>query len=250
MVMQEIILEEHEHIDDLLTEEYKIIQSSKFFSFSTDAVLLADFARTKRIDRIIDLGTGGGVIPLLLKAKGKAAQVEALELQEPLVNMAKRTMRLNKVESDIIIRQGDICQIEQYYAAQSFDAVVSNPPYFPVTKNINHKEAVAIAKHEIKMTLNDVVRAAAYLLKNGGKFFLVHRPDRLTDIFIALREQHLEPKRMCLVYPREGSQPNLVLLESGKNVRPGLKIEAPLVIYDQHGAYTQKLQKIYFGGGE
>lgn len=251
--MESCKLKEHERIDDLITQDLKIIQSEQAFRFGTDAVLLANFVTVRKGDRVIDLGTGGGVIPLLLAAKTKAQEIWGLEIQETLADMAKRSVGLNKLEEKIRILQGNFCEMRELFVSGSFDVVVSNPPYFPLDpgRQVNPNTTVAIAKHELKATLEDVIKAAAFLLNTNGRAAFVHRPFRLVDIFTIMRQYDLEPKRLRLVHPYPNSNPSLVLVEGIKRGRSNLDILPPLYIYDQKGEYTQELQEIYYGkGGE
>lgn len=247
--MDSIKLAQHERIDDLITQNLKIIQSEEAFRFSTDAVLLANFINIKKNDKVIDLGTGGGVIPILLASKTKAREIYGLELQEQLVDMAKRSVALNQLEEKIKIIQGDLTKVKESFTAGSFDTVVSNPPYFPLDpgRQVNPNPVVAKAKHEVTATLQDVVQATSYLLNTNGRCAFVHRPFRLVDILTTMRQADLEPKRLRLVHPYFASEPSLILVEGIKKGKPGLKILPPLYIYNQEGKYTRELQEIYYG---
>lgn len=248
--MTEIKLDER--IDDLITQDLKIIQSEQAFRFGTDAVLLANFATVRKNDKVIDLGTGGGVIPLLLAVKTKAKEIYGLELQDLLVDMAKRSVLLNELEERIKIVQGDLTKIKELFIGGSFDGVVCNPPYYPLDpgRHINPNPVVAQAKHEITATLEDAVAAASYLLNTNGRCAFVHRPFRLVDIFVTMRQYHLEPKRMRLVHPHPGSEPSLVLVEGIKKGKTNLVVLPPLYIYQGNGEYTKELKEIYYGKGE
>jgi len=247
--MDSIKLAEYERIDDLITQELKIIQSEKAFRFSTDAVLLANFVNIRKNDKVMDLGTGGGVIPIILASRTKAKEIYGLELQEQLVDMARRSVTLNNLEDKIEIIQGNLCQVKDNFTAGSFDTVVSNPPYFPMDpgRQVNPNPVVAMAKHEVTATLDDVVQATSYLLNTNGRCAFVHRPFRLVDIFTTMRQYYLEPKRLRLVYPYADSEPSLVLVEGTKRGKPGLATLPPLYIYDNQGEYTRELQEIYYG---
>lgn len=250
--MEPLPLKEYERIDDLITQDLKIIQSEEAFRFGTDAVLLANFASVRKGDKVIDLGTGGGVIPLLVAAKTKAREVWGLEIQEYLADMASRSVALNKLEDKIKIIQGDLKEIPKSFTAGSFQMVISNPPYYPLDpgRHINPNTTVAIAKHELQATLEDVIKGAAFLVNTNGRAAFVHRPYRLVDILTTMRQHYLEPKRLRLVHPKLGSNPSLGLVEGIKRGKPGLDILPPLYIYDEKGNYTQELQEIYYGKGE
>lgn len=245
----EVRLEEYERVDDLITQDLKIIQSEKAFRFSTDAVLLADFVQIRKNDRVIDLGTGGGVIPLLLAARKKTKEIYGLEIQKKLVDMAQRSVLLNKLEEKIKILQGNLCQVKEQFTAGSFNVVVSNPPYYPLTGGVqvSPNQMVAIAKHEVTATLEDVIKAVSYLLNTNGRCAFVHRPFRLVDILLIMRQYHLEPKRIRLVYPYANSEPSLLLVEGVKKGKANVKIMPPLYIYGEDGQYTEELQEIYYG---
>lgn len=195
-------LRENERIDDLQRNGYRIIQNPEKFCFGMDAVLLSGFARVKRGAQVLDLGTGTGIIPILLEAKTEAAHLTALEIQEESADMARRSVQLNGLEGKIDVVTGDIKEADQLFKAASFDVVTCNPPYMIGQHGLrNPEEPKAIARHEILCTLEDVVRNAAKLLKTGGSFFMVHRPFRLAEIITVMTQYKLEPKRMQLVYP-------------------------------------------------
>ena len=239
-------LRKGERIDDLEVNGFRIIQNPSFFCFGMDAILLANFARTGRKDRVLDLGTGTGIIPLLLTAKEKASYTEGLELQEEVAEMAGRSVELNHAEDRCRIRQGDIRQIEEVYARGTFDAVTCNPPYIKETSGLhNDTAAYNLARHEIAVNWEDVVKAAAYVLRPGGRFFLVHKPFRLPELMQTLQAYRLEPKRMQLVQPHEDQEPNMVLLEAVQGGGPQLTILPTLVVYNRDGSYTERLLEMY-----
>ena len=210
----EVLLKENERIDDLQRNHYRIIQDPGRFCFGMDAVLLSGFAKAKQGDRVLDLGTGTGIIPILMEAKTSAKNLVGLEIQPDSADMARRSVRLNGLEKKIEIITGDIKEAESLFGAASFDVVTSNPPYMTEHHGITNPEAPkAIARHELLCSLEDVISQSSRLLKPGGNFFMVHRPFRLVDIFVLLREYKLEPKRMKLVYPFADKEPNMVLIE-------------------------------------
>ncbi|GFI48527.1 tRNA1(Val) (adenine(37)-N6)-methyltransferase [Lachnospiraceae bacterium] len=245
-MMPEGILKEHERIDDLQRNHYRIIQDPGRFCFGMDAVLLSGFARAREGDRVLDLGTGTGIIPLLMNAKTKASHFTGLEIQPESADMARRSVALNGLEEKIGIITGDIKEAVSLFGAASFDVVTSNPPYMTEHHGLaNPREPKAIARHEILCTLEDVVSQGSRLLKPGGNFFLVHRPFRLVDILVLLRQYKLEPKRMKLVHPFVDKEPNMVLIEANRGGRARMHVEPPLIVYKEPGIYTDEIYDIY-----
>lgn len=241
-----VVLKENERIDDLERNGYRIIQDTKRFCFGMDAVLLSGFARVKEGAHILDLGTGTGIIPILLEAKTKAEHLTGLEIQEDSADMARRSVLLNGLEDKIDIVTGDIKEAESLFDAASFDVITCNPPYMIGKHGItNEGDAKAIARHEILCTLEDIVSRAAKLLKPGGNFFMVHRPFRLAEIMTVLQAYKLEPKRMQLVYPFVDKEPNMVLIEANRGGKPRLTVEKPLIVYKEPGIYTPEIYEIY-----
>lgn len=241
----EFELKDRERLDDLEISGLHIIQSPDKFCFGMDAVLLSGFAYAKKGDRVIDLGTGTGILPLLLWAKTEGGHFTGLEIQEESADMARRSVVGNNI-SNIEIIDGDIKSVDRLFKRQSFDVVTSNPPYMINEHGITNPEAPKqIARHEILCTLEDVVKAADYLLKSNGRFFMVHRPFRLPEIFENLRKYRLEPKRMRLVYPQIDKEPNMVLVEAVKYGKPRLNVEKPLVVYDKDMKYTEEMMRDY-----
>lgn len=241
----EFELKDRERLDDLEISGLNIIQSPDKFCFGMDAVLLSGFAYAKRGDKVIDLGTGTGILPLLLWAKTKGEHFTGLEIQEESADMARRSVAGNNL-ANVEIVDGDIKSVDKLFERQSFDVVTSNPPYMINKHGITNPEAPRqIARHEILCTLEDVVKAAAYLLKSNGKFFMVHRPFRLPEIFENLRKYRLEPKRMRLVHPQLDKEPNMVLIEAVKYGKPRLTVEKPLIVYDKDMKYTGEMMRDY-----
>ena len=241
-----IHLKENERIDDLERNGYRIIQDTERFCFGMDAVLLSGFAKVKDGSTVLDLGTGTGIIPILLEAKTGAAHLTGLEIQEDSADMARRSVRLNGLEEKIDIVTGDIKEAGSLFDAASFDVVTCNPPYMTDKHGLtNPNDAKAIARHEILCTLEDVLSQSAKLLKPGGNFYLVHRPFRLAEIMVLLRAYKLEPKRMQLVYPYVDKEPNMVLIEANRGGRPQLTVEKPLIVFQAPGVYMPEITDIY-----
>ena len=239
-------LKENERVDELQRNGYRIIQSSGRFCFGMDAVLLSGFARAKEGDKVLDLGCGTGIIPILMEAKTKAAHLTGLEIQEESADMARRSVEMNGLGAKFRIVQGDIKEAGTIFGAASFDVVTCNPPYMIGQHGITNPEGPkAIARHEILCTLEDVIAQTARLLCPGGNFFMVHRPFRLAEIMVLLHEYKLEPKRMQLVYPFVDKEPNMVLIEANRGGKPRMTVEKPLIVYKEPGVYMPEIYEIY-----
>ena len=241
-----VSLKENERIDDLERNGYRIIQDTGRFCFGMDAVLLSGFARVKDGAEVLDLGTGTGIIPILLEAKTGAAHLTGLEIQEDSSDMARRSVFLNGLQDKIDIVTGDIKEAGNLFGAAPFDVITCNPPYMTRQHGLtNPSDAKAVARHEILCTLEDVVAQTAKLLKPGGNFYMVHRPFRLAEIITLLCAHKLEPKRMQLVYPYVDKEPNMVLLEANRGGRPQMRVEKPLIVYKEPGVYMPEIYDIY-----
>lgn len=244
----EVLLKPGERLDELQRNGYRIIQDPGRFCFGMDAVLLSGFAAEgiRNGAKVLDLGTGTGIIPLLLRGKTGAARLTGLEIQPESADMAARSVALNDLEDSISIIQGDLKEAGSLFPAASFDAVTCNPPYMIGRHGLVNPEAPkAIARHEILCTFEDVAAQTAKVLAPGGSFFLVHRPFRLAQIMGVLMNYRLEPKRMRLVYPFLDREPNMVLLQAVRGGNPRLKVEKPLIIYREPGVYTEEVREIY-----
>lgn len=239
-------LKDGERLDDLHRNGFQIIQNEKLFCFGMDAVLLSGFAHVKEGGRALDLGTGTGIIPILLAAKTKGEYFAGLEISAISADMARRSVLHNGLEERVEIIQGDIKEAGKLFAPASFDTVTSNPPYMIGQHGLTNPDIEkAAARHEIFCTLEDVVRAAAKLVRPGGKFYMVHRPFRLAEIIRTLSEYKLEPKRMRLVYPYVDREPNMVLIEAMRGGKPRMTVEKPLIVYERQGVYTPEITEIY-----
>lgn len=246
VLLTEGFLKEDERIDDLQRNGYRIIQNSKKFCFGIDAVLLSGFARVNDGENVLDLGTGTGIIPILLRGKTNGHHFTALEIQNESVDMARRSVKLNGLEEDIDIVHGDIKDAEKIFKKASFDVVTSNPPYMNDNHGIKNPDLPkAIARHEVLCTLDDVVRAATMMCKPMGRFYMVHRPHRLVEIIMKLKEYKMEPKRIQFVHPYEDKDANMVLIEAVRGGKSMLKVEPPLIVYRKDGNYTQQTLDIY-----
>lgn len=235
-----------ERLDDLERNGYKIIQNQSKFCFGMDAVLLSGFARVKEGERVLDLGTGTGIIPILLAGKTKGEHFTGLEIQRESADMAERSVRYNQLEERISIIEGDIREADTLFRAASFDVITCNPPYMTEHHGlVNPEQPKAIARHEILCTLEDVLIQSAKLLKPGGRFYLVHRPFRLAEIMSGMVRLGLEPKRMRLVYPYADREPNMVLLEGLRGGRSRITVDKPLIVYRKPGVYTEEIYEIY-----
>lgn len=241
----DIQLKPTERIDDIQIKNLKIIQDKEGFCFGIDAVLLANFAKIKSGQSGVDLGTGTGIIPLIIAGKSEAKHLYGVEIQTIVAEMAKRTINLNRLEDKIDIINCDLKDIESHLPKHSFDFVTSNPPYMNPTGIENQNEMVRISKQEIKCNLEDVFVAAAYLLKQGGAFYMIHRPNRIIDMSVFSRRYKLELKELKLIHPSINKAPNLALMKFVKNGKSDLKILPPLYVYDENGNYTQEINKIY-----
>ncbi len=242
-----IKLKENERIDDLEFQNLKIIQNRDGFCFGMDSVLLSDFAKEiKQNKTILDMGTGTGILGILLSGKTKNTKIIGVEIQKQVSDMAKRSIKLNNLEDRFSVICEDIKNLKNIYEAGSFDYIVTNPPYKKQgTGKINENDIKLISRHEITANLEDFILVASYLLKDQGSIYLVHRPERLAEIFEILKKYKLEPKILKIVYANEEKEPNLILIKAVKNAKSFLKIEKPLFVYNKEGNYTQEILKIY-----
>ncbi|MCR4787971.1 MAG: tRNA1(Val) (adenine(37)-N6)-methyltransferase [Lachnospiraceae bacterium] len=242
----DIILNENERIDDLQIRGLRIIQNPDLFCFGIDAVLLSYYARAKEGDRVIDLCTGNGAIPILMSAKTDAESFTGLEIQEGSADLARRSVILNGLEDRINIVCGDLKNAVELFGGSSFEVLTVNPPYMTEHHGLVNPDAPkAIARHELLCSLEDVISVSAGLLKPQGLFFMVHRPHRLVDIFSLMRKYGIEPKRMRMVHPYADKEPNMVLIEGSRGGRSNLITDPPLFVYKDKNVYTDEIYEIY-----
>jgi len=247
--MEDIPIKENERIDDLQYKNLKIIQATDGFCFGIDSVLISDFAKNiKKNSKVADLGTGTGIIGLLLCKKTNLAEMTGIEIQEDVANMAERSIKLNNLEEKFSIINSNINEIfsKKLLEKNVFDVVVMNPPYKEVgTGEINGNEKKLISRHEIKANLSDFIKTASGLLKDKGELYIVHKPERMPDIIQKLRENKIEPKELKIVYSNKNSEASLILIKAVKGGKKFLKIDRPLYIYNENGEYSDEIKHIY-----
>ena len=243
----ECTLLENERIDDLQLNNLKIIQNKNWFCYGIDSVLLSDYAkRIKNNSNVIDLGTGTGIISILLTAKTNPKKIIGVEIQKEIADMAQRSVVLNHLEDKICILNEDIKKLDRILEVEYYDAIVTNPPYMKANSGLENENKVkSISRHEVECTIEDIAKISYRLLKNYGEIYMVHRPDRLVDIMEIFRRYKLEIKELRLVYPKANAQSNLVLIKAVKNAKSFLKIDKPLYVYRQDGNYTDEILEIY-----
>ena len=239
-------LKSDERLDDLQINGYEIIQHPGKFCFGMDAVLLANFARVKQKECALDLGTGTGIIPILLTAKTEGMHFTGLEIQEESADMARRSVAHNHLEEKVDIVTGDIKEAAELFGPASFDVITTNPPYMIGHHGIeNPSDAKAIARHEVICDLNDILRESARILKPRGRFYMVHRPFRLAEILSKMIQVRIEPKRMRMVHPFVHKEPNMVLIEGMRGANSRMRVEPPLIVYKEQGVYSEELLSEY-----
>jgi len=238
-------------LNDLLDyNNLKIYQNDDYFSFSLDSILLPNFVTVRtRTKKILDLGTGNAPIPLIFSCLYKNVDIYAVELQSKIYELAKNSIEFNNLQDRITLINDDIKNLNKYFEINSFDVIVSNPPYFKVNDKSNTNEIIekTIARHELKITLDEIVKSASIFLKNNGVFAMVHRTDRLIEIIETFKKYNIEPKRIRLVYPKNGEESNIVLIEGTKNGSTGLKFLPPLIVHCDNGDYTEEVKRMFKG---
>lgn len=242
-------LKENERIDDLQYKGLKIIQNTKGFCFGIDSVILSDFAKNiKKGSKVVDLGTGTGIIGLLLCKKTELKEIVGVEIQKEVAEMANRSIKLNKLEDKFKILNTDINKIfeDKLLEKNKFDVVVMNPPYKEKgTGKINEVDSKIISRHEVKATLSDFIKVASNLLKDKGEIYIIHKPERMPDIIQKMRENKIEPKEIKTVYSNKKTEASLILIKGIKGANKFFKILEPLYIYEENGEYTKEIKEIY-----
>ena len=243
-------MEKRLRLDELGRKGYRILQDPDAFCFGIDAVLLADFAAVRKTDRVLDLGTGNGILPLLLNARDKGREIVGLELQEPAAELARRNFALNGAEGRLQAVSGDIREASSLFGKASFDAVITNPPYQETGRGvINPASAKSVARHEIACKLEDVLREAAAVLKLHGRFFMVHRPKRLTEILGGMENAGIAPRTVRFVHSHAGDPASLLLVSGVRGGGKELRVLPPLILYGEDGGYTPEVYRIYYPKG-
>ncbi len=242
-----ILLKENERIDDLEYKGLKIIQNKNGFCFGIDSVLLSDFAKNIKKDaNVLDLGTGTGIISILLCGKTNLKKIIGVEIQKDVYDMAKKSIKLNNLENRFEIINEDIKNLDKIFTPNSFDAIVTNPPYKKNNTGLKSKDEIQlISRHEIMCNIEDIAKISSKLLNSNCSLYMVHRPDRIVDIIQSLKKYKLEPKIIRFIYPKIEKEPNLVLIKATKGAKEFLKIEKPLIVYNDNGTYTKEILKIY-----
>jgi len=240
---------ENERLDELHRKGYKIIQDPNRFCFGMDAVLLSAFANIRKKERVLDIGTGTGIIPILMEARYGGDNYVGIEIQEDVADMASRSIKYNNLEDKISIDNADVKDALKLYGSGFFDVITTNPPYMTVDKGlINPSDTKALSRHELSVKLEDIVSISSKLLKNKGRFYMIHRPARLVEIMNVMRKYNLEIKRIRMVHPYIDKEANMVLIEAMHDGKPFLKVENPLIVYEKSGEYTKEVMDIYYGG--
>lgn len=240
---------ENERLDELHRKGYKIIQDPNRFCFGMDAVLLSAFANVRKNEKVLDIGTGTGIIPILMEARYGGESYVGIEIQEDVADMASRSVKYNNLEEKIIIDNADVKDALELYGSSHFDVITTNPPYMTVDKGlINPSDTKAISRHELSVKLEDIVSISSKILKNKGRFYMIHRPARLVEIMNVMRKYNLEIKRIRMVHPYIDKEANMVLIEAMHDGKPFLKVENPLIVYEKSGEYTKEVMDIYYGG--
>lgn len=225
-----------ERLDDLQIGGFELIQDPKKFCFGVDAVFLSDFVRVRPGENVLDMGTGNGIIPVLLSAKTEARHITGLEIQEDTAEMARRSVAHNHLEDRIDIVTGDIKEAAELFKPAFFDVITTNPPYMLADHGMrNPDDAKAIARHEVLCSLDDILRESMRLMQDKSRFYMIHRPFRLTEIMIKMHQYKIEPKRIRFIHPYIDKEPVMVLVEGVRGAKPRVTVEPPLIIYDRNG---------------
>ena len=228
-------------------KDYYIVQDTQMFNFSLDSVLLPNFVTiNKNVSKILDIGCGNAPIPLILSTKTKA-KIIGVEIQKEVFDLAQKSVNINKLNNQIEIINADINEMYDQFETESFDIITCNPPFFKVSKdcNLNKNDYKTIARHEVKLNLDDIFKIAKKLLKNNGYIAIVHRPDRLVDIITTMRKYNIEPKKIQFIYPKTNMEANILLVEGTKNGKEGLKILPPIYTHLDNGDYTDQIKRYF-----
>lgn len=230
------LIKQGERLDDLQIAGLELIQDPEKFCFGVDAVFLSDFAKVKPGETVLDMGTGNGIIPILLSAKTKGKHFTGLEIQAETAEMARRSVRYNHLEDKVEIVTGDIKEAAEIFKPAFFDVITTNPPYMLAEHGLrNPDDAKAVARHEVLCSLDDILRESMRLLQDKGRFYMIHRPFRLTEILIKMNHYKIEPKRIQFIYPHIDKEPAMVLIEGVRGAKPRVTVEPPIIIYDKSG---------------
>ncbi|OON97512.1 MAG: hypothetical protein ATN36_03145 [Epulopiscium sp. Nele67-Bin005] len=237
----------HERVDDIQCRGYQLIQNPEVFCFGIDAVLLAHYTKIVRQNtQILDIGTGTGIVPILMHGVYNKGNYTGIDIQEDMVEMANRSVLLNKIEQDVCIKCVDIKDFKQHFKSEQFDVITCNPPYMKPSAGLKNENcSKTIARHEVACTLEDIICASKFLLKEKGKLVLIHRAHRLVDILYFMRQYKIEPKRMQMIYPKVNKAPTMVLVEGVKYANAELRVDAPLIVYNEDSTYTKDIENIY-----
>lgn len=242
------LLRNGERIDDLQCNGFKLIQNPNEFCFGIDAVLLSNFINIKKRSNILDLGCGSGIIPMLIAAKNDTAKIVGIEIQSLFCDLAERNVKLNNVGDRVSILNKDLKNATEFLEKSSFDLITCNPPYKKESTGVtNPNDSKAIARHEIKCTLEDIIEVSSKLLKGGGRLCLINRPERFLDMISLMRKYKIEPKRARFVHSRIDKHPSMVMTEGARNGGEDFRVMEPLIIYDENGHYTSQIKNIYYG---
>lgn len=241
------LVRSNERVDDLERNGYKLIQNPEVFCFGIDAILLAHFAKVNnQRQKVLDIGTGTGIIPIVMHAIYGKGHFTGIDIQEEMIEMASRSVKLNEIDTDVTMKVMDIKDYKEHFSTGYFDIITCNPPYMKGHAGLkNEHHSKTIARHEVACTLEDIISATSYMLKYGGKMCMIHRPHRLVDIFATMRQYNIEPKVMRMIYPKQGKEPTMVLVEGVKNGKPELRVQSPLTVYNEDGTYTDEINEIY-----
>ena len=245
-INRNVKVHDYERIDDLQLNGLRIIQNPSGFCFGIDAVLLSNFIKLKKGEIAVEFGTGTGIIPILLSGKTQFSKIHAFEVQHEVADMAKRSVSLNQLEDRIEILESNLTEASHFFQAGSVDVVFSNPPYMSGEGGIkNEHEMKRISRHEILCTLEDIISQASRMLRFRGRFYMIHRPNRMVDILTLCRQYKLEPKEIRMIQPFSDKKPNIFLIMCSKGGQSDLKFQDPLIVYEKDGNYTSEIYKIY-----